>query len=392
MVPERFADLPDYAFPRLRRLLDGCAPGGPLISMSIGEPRHPFPKWLGEELGQHLEGFGRYPPNDGSAELLAAIGGWITRRYGVEIDPETRIMALNGTREGLFNAVLALCPETKGGQVPNVLIPNPFYQAYGAGARAAGARPVYLPTTAETGFLPDFGALDPKTLDRTAIAFACSPSNPQGAVADRTYWRDLLTLAERHDFRVFADECYAELYRDTPPAGLLEVAAEVEADPERVLVFHSLSKRSNLPGLRSGFVAGGPRSMAEIKRLRSYGGAPLPGPLQAVAARVWADDAHVEANRRLYRAKYDIADRLLGHVPGYQSPAAGFFLWLPVADSEDAALRLWRDTGVRALPGRYLGHEVDGENPGDGYLRVALVAPEDETIRGLTALATSLYP
>jgi aspartate/methionine/tyrosine aminotransferase len=299
-------------------------------------------------------------------------------------------MALNGTREGLFNAALALIPEAKGGKRPAVLIPNPFYQVYAVGALAAGAEPVYVPATEATGFLPDYAALPAEVLDRAVAAFVCSPANPQGVVAPEGYLADLLDLAERHDFRVFSDECYAELWRHAPPPGILAVAAARGADPERALAFHSLSKRSNLPGLRSGFVAGGPRAIAAIRRLRAYAGAPLPEPLQAVAAAVWADEAHVVENRALYARKYALADRILGNLPGYRAPEAGFFLWLPVPDGEAAALKLWRETGVRVLPGAYLARAVDGVNPGAGHIRVALVAPEDETRGGLERLAACL--
>lgn len=393
--PERFADLPDYAFPRLRALLDGHAPGGPVLHMSIGEPKHPMPPMVAGVLAGALEGFGRYPANDGTPALLEAISGWIGRRYGVQVGPE-RLMALNGTREGLFNAALALLPEARGGKRPVVLIPNPFYQVYAVGALAAGAEPVYVPATEATGFLPDYAALPVKVLDRTVAAFVCSPANPQGTVAPEGWLADLLALAEKHDFRVFSDECYSELWRDAPPPGILQVAAGIGADPERALAFHSLSKRSNLPGLRSGFVAGGPRAIAAIRRLRAYAGAPLPEPLQAVAAAVWADEAHVVENRALYGRKYALADAILGNAPGYRAPEAGFFLWLPVppalGDGEAAALRLWRETGVRVLPGAYLARTVNGENPGAGHIRVALVAPQDQTRDGLERLAACLYP
>jgi aspartate/methionine/tyrosine aminotransferase len=219
----------------------------------------------------------------------------------------------------------------------------------------------------------------------------CSPANPQGAVADAGWWRELIALAERHDFQIFADECYSELYRDTPPPGALEIAAQMGAHPERVVIFHSLSKRSNMPGLRSGFAAGGPASITRMKQLRNYAGAPLPLPLQAVATRAWSDEAHVEENRALYRAKYAIADAILGDVPGYTAPQAGFFLWLPVADGEAAAVKLWRETGVRVLPGAYLAREVDGVTPGADRLRVAMVAPQDEMRDGLTRLRSCLY-
>jgi FixJ family two-component response regulator len=232
--PERFSDLPEYAFPRLRALLDGHEPGGPAIAMSIGEPRHPVPGFVADVLASALDGFARYPANDGTPALLDSISGWAARRYGVHLARE-RLMALNGTREGLFNAALALCPETKGGVQASVLMPNPFYQVYTVAARARGARSVPVDATEATGHLPDYAALDPALLDSCALAYICSPANPQGAVADRAYWRRLLALAERHDFRILADECYAEIYRDTPPPGILEVAQEMGTDPERVL-------------------------------------------------------------------------------------------------------------------------------------------------------------
>ena len=388
--PERFSNLPDYAFPRLRKLLDAHAPGGEQISMTIGEPRHPMPGFVGPILAEHLAGFGVYPPNDGTPELLAAISGWIRRRYGVPV-AEDRIMALNGTREGLFNAAVALCPEQKRGKKPVVLMPNPFYQVYAVAALTVAADPVYVNATAQTGFLPDFASLDAETLDRTAIAYICSPANPQGAVASRGYWADLLALAEKHDFLILADECYAEIWRDAPPVGILQVAAEVGADPERVFTFHSLSKRSNLPGLRSGFVAGGVEGIARIRKLRSFAGAPLPLPIQRVSEAAWNDDAHVAESLALYHAKFALADQVFAGMQGWQPPAGGFFLWLPVEDGEAAALKLWRETGVRVLPGAYLSRDTAGGNPGKGYIRVALVAPQEETQRGLIKLRDCLY-
>jgi N-succinyldiaminopimelate aminotransferase len=388
--PARFSRLPDYAFPRLRKLLDPHAPGGEVVNMTIGEPTHPFPSWVPEVITAHAAGFGKYPPNEGTPELLAAVSGWIAGRYGVAVAPD-RIMALNGTREGLFNAVIALCPETKGGKRPVVLLPNPFYQVYAVAALAVGAEPVYVPATAATGFLPDYAGLPADVLDRTALAFLCSPANPQGAVASADWWADLLELAERHDFGVLADECYSEIWYDAPPPGVLEVAARTGADPERVFAFNSLSKRSNLAGLRSGFVAGGVQGIAAMRQLRAYAGAPLPLPLQRVAERAWSDEGHVVENRALYAAKYALANDILGGVQGYKAPDAGFFLWLPVDEGESAALRVWRETGVRVLPGAYFGRDVNGENPGDGYLRVAMVAAEADVARGLTRLRDCLY-
>ncbi len=391
VFPERFSNLPEYAFPRLRALLDGHTPGGDTLHMTIGEPRHAWPAFVSEIIADETAAFGKYPPNEGTPELLEAIAAWASRRYGVALDPDRQIMALNGTREGLFSAALALSPENKNGQAPVILTPNPFYQVYAVAACAAGATPHFIPATRETGYLPDFASLAPELLDRVTIAYICSPSNPQGAVADRGYWADLIALAERHDFRIFADECYSEIYRGTPPAGALEVANDLGADPERVTIFHSLSKRSNLPGLRSGFVAGGPESIAQIRQLRNYAGAPLPLPLMRAAERLWADEAHVDASRARYVGKYGIADEVFEGVDGYHSPEAGFFLWLPTSDGEEAAVRLWTETGVRVLPGAYLSRDTDGGNPGKTYIRAALVADEEELQRGLILIRDCLF-
>lgn len=393
LYPERFSNLPAHAWPRLRALLDVHEGGGQLIQMTIGEPKHAFPAWVTDVITENAAGFNSYPPNDGSPELKAAISRWIKRRYGLEMSADTEVMALNGTREGLYNAVIALCPETKNGAKPAILMPNPFYQVYMIGAISGSSDPVMVNATAETGHLPDFDAIPEETLRRTTAAYICSPANPQGAVADRAYWTNLIRLAERYDFKVFADECYSEIYRDTPPLGAMQVAEAIGADRNRIVMFHSLSKRSNLPGLRSGFVASGPETILQIKQLRNYAGAPLPLPLQQAAAAVWDDETHVEESRALYQQKFEIADRIFGNVPGYQSPEAGFFLWLPVEDDEAAAVKLWRETGVKTLPGGYLAQDVPGQpNPGKKYIRAALVAPKDETERGLELIRDCLYP
>ncbi len=389
-LPERFLNLPDYAFPRLRKLLDHHPAGGDPIAMTIGEPRHPMPDFVAPLLAAHVHEFGLYPPNDGTPSLLAAISGWLQRRYGTQI-ADTRLMVLNGTREGLFNACIALCPESKRGKQPVVLMPNPFYQVYAVAALTVGAEPVYVPATAATGFLPDYAALPAEILDRVGVAYICSPANPQGAVASRAYWAQLLALAEKHDFTVLADECYSDIWRRAPPVGALQVAGEMGSDPERVFSFHSLSKRSNLPGLRSGFVAGGELGMARIRQLRAFAGAPLPLPIQRVSEAAWNDEAHVAASRALYHAKFALADQIFKGIQGFSCPEGGFFLWLPVQDGEEAALKLWQKTGVRVLPGAYLSRAVGGHNPGAGYIRVALVASYDETQAGLTALRDCIY-
>lgn len=391
VFPERFSNLTEHVWPRLRGLLDPHPGGGDVLNLTIGEPRHAWPPFVTHLVAAHAEGFGKYPPNNGTPELLEANAGWLKRRFGVSVDADRQVLALNGTREGLYNAVMALCPETKAGRKPAVLIPNPFYQVYSVAALSVGAEPVYMSATEATGHLPNFTSLDEETLNRTAIAYICSPSNPQGAVADRAYWKELLALAEKHDFLIFADECYSEVYRDTPPVGALEMADEFGADPERVLIFHSLSKRSNLPGLRSGFVAGGPQSIDRMKQLRAYAGSPLPLPLMRASEAVWNDEKHVDESRARYVAKFDIADEVFLDVGGCGAPKAGFFLWLPVEDGEAAALRLWKETGIRVLPGAYLARDVDGVNPGKGYIRVAMVAEEEELRRGLIKLRDCLF-
>ena len=386
MMPTRFDALPTATWPRLRNLLDGQAPGGPVINMTIGEPKHRFPDWVGPALVEAMAGFNSYPDNNGAPELREAITGFLLRRYAIDLDMDSQVMVLNGTREGLFNAVVAL-----GQTGSKILIPNPFYQVYTVAAMAIGAQSVYLPARAESGFLPDLDALTPDELNQTSVFFLCSPSNPQGVVASKAYWTRLLTLAETYDFKIFADECYSEIYRTTPPPGALQVAAQMRADPERVVAFHSLSKRSNLPGLRSGFVASGSKNIARIKQLRAYAGCPVAGPIQHVSAKVWSDEAHVVANRQLYCDKFEAADRIFAGIKSYNSPEAGFFLWLPVEDDEAAALKLWTETGLRVLPGSYLGQIANEQNPGSGYVRVALVAPKEEMQRGLTILRDCLY-
>ena len=388
-IPERFSNLPEYAFPRLRALLAGIQPGGEPMVMTIGEPRHPMPAFVAPIMAESVDLFAKYPSNEGTPALLDAISGWIRRRHGIEVGPE-RVMALNGTREGLFNAALALAPEHKNGARPAVLVPNPFYQVYAVAAAAVAADPVFVPAGPETGFLPDYAGLDRATLDRTAIAYLCSPANPQGAIAGEDYLETLIALADRHDFLVFADECYSEIYRDAPPPGALAVATRMGL-ADRVVMFNSLSKRSNLPGLRSGFAAGSAANIAQMRRLRSYAGAPLSLPAQAVSAAAWADEGHVQDSLALYRRKYAVADRVLGNVPGYRGPEGGFFLWLPVEDGEQAAKQLWREAGIQVLPGAYLSREVAGENPGRGYIRVALVAGESETEQALSRLKDVIY-
>ncbi len=395
MIPRRFSDLPEYAFPRLRALLERYPAGGEPIAMSIGEPRHPMPAILHEALAAHAIGYAKYPPIDGTPGWRAAVGDWLTNRFSLPtgtIDPDRMILPLNGTREGLFMAAMALCPAEKNGKRAAVLLPNPFYQCYAAAALAVGAEPIFVAATPENGWLPDYTSLPEDLLARTAFAYYCSPSNPQGAVASREQLGRLAALAENYDFTIAFDECYSEIYPDGPkPAGGLEAALAEGVSLDHVLVFNSLSKRSNAPGLRSGFVAGGPALITAMNRLRSYAGAPSPLPVLHAAEALWRDETHVEANRALYREKYALADEILGDLPGYTAPRGGFFLWLETDDGEAATVQLWRDHGVRVLPGAYLGRGdprfIDGMNPGTRYIRAALVEPPGALRPGLEAIA-----
>jgi aspartate/methionine/tyrosine aminotransferase len=381
-------------FVRLRELLENIAPGKPAISLAVGEPQHPIPAFVGPVIAAHLDEFGRYPMNKGLDAFAEAVAGWLGRRYALDrpVDPAAEVLVLNGTREGLFLGALAaknwVSPRTGK---PAVLIPNPFYAAYSAGALAADCEPVYLPATAATGFLPDLAALDDDLLSRTVAFYLASPSNPQGAVADCAYLERLVALARRFGFLVFADECYCEIYTEHAPPGMLEAAG---ADFANVVVFHSLSKRSNLPGLRVGFAAGDRSFLSAYLELRNVAAPQVPMPAQRVAIAAYGDESHVEENRRLYREKFDLADQIIGDRYGYSRPAGGFFLWLDVAaqgGSEAATTLLWREAGLRVVPGRYLAREqADGSNPGADYVRVAMVQNKEITAEALHRLVAVL--
>ena len=381
-------------FVRLRELLDGIPPGQTAISLAVGEPQHPIPPFVGSILAAHIAEFGRYPMNKGIDEFADAVAKWLNRRYTLDrpVDPATEVLVLNGTREGLFLAALAAknWVSPRAGR-PAVLIPNPFYAAYAAGAIAADCEPIYLPTTRETGFLPDLDALSDELLARTVAFYIASPANPQGAVADRTYLARLIALARRFGFMIFADECYCEIYSDHAPPGMLEAAG---ADFANIVVFHSLSKRSSLPGLRVGFAAGDRKFLASYLELRNVAAPQVPTPMQHVAVAAYGDETHVVENRRLYREKFDLADQIIGDRYGYRRPAGGFFLWLDVTaagGSEAAALKLWREAGLRVVPGQYLAREqANGSNPGENYIRVAMVQNNEITAEALHRLVAVL--
>jgi N-succinyldiaminopimelate aminotransferase len=388
------ADLGRSPFVRLRELLGDERPGKPPISLAVGEPQHPLPSFVGPVLAAHIEEFGRYPMNKGLDEMCAAAASWLGRRFKLPrpLDPAAVVVVLNGSREGLFLAAIAAerFVEAKRG-VPAMLIPNPFYAAYAAGAVTAGCEPVYVPAVATTGFLPDLDALSEELLARTVAFFIASPANPQGAVADLAYLSRIVGLARRFGFLVFSDECYSEIYTRNAPAGVLEVAGP---DFANVVEFQSLSKRSNLPGLRIGFAAGDRRFLARFLELRNVAAPQVPMPSQRVAIAAYADETHVAQNRRLYAEKFDLADQIIGSRYGYRRPGGGFFLWLDVSahgSDEAVTLRLWREAGLRVVPGRYLAREQpDGSNPGLGYVRVAIVQDRDTTAEALHRLVALL--
>ena len=308
------------------------------------------------------------------------------------MDPDSEILVLNGSREGLFFAALTAMRHVgpRRGR-PAILMPNPFYPAYGAGARAAGCEQIYLPTTPANGFLPDLDAVDDATLARTVAFYIASPANPQGSVASPDYFRKLKQLADRFGFMIFSDECYSEIYTREAPGSMLEQAGP---DFANVIAFQSLSKRSNLPGMRVGFAAGDSRFLAAFHELRNVAAPQVPVPLQHVAVAAYGDEAHVEENRRLYRVKFDLADQIIGNRYGYQRPAGGFCVWLDVSDRGDdeaTAIRLYSESGVRVVPGSYLARpQLDGPNPGAGFIRLALVADSESTAEALHRLVEGL--
>ncbi len=397
MANARLESLRDYPFERLGRLLDGPPFGNaPPINMSVGEPQHEPPAVVRELVDRGHPSWNRYPPINGTPEFRRAALGWLERRYHVPagmIEPDAMIVPCAGTREGLYMAAtVAISPSETGGAKPLALMPNPVYQVYVGASTLAGAEPVYLPATSANGFLPDLDAIPAETLARTQIMYLCTPSNPQGAVADLDYLKKALGLARRHGFLLVADECYAEIYStDRAPPGALEAAVELGGSLDNLMVFHTLSKRSSVPGLRSGFGVGAKKETQLMQRLRTYASAATPIAALDAATALWRDDAHVEATRALYRRKFDMAERILGGRFGFYRPAGGFYLWLEIGDGEAATRRLWEKAGVRTLPGSYLTRpEADGTNIGTPYIRIALVADLESTEEALNRISRVL--
>lgn len=382
-----------YPFERLAALLGDATPPAdrPHIALSIGEPRHAPPAFIADALVRTLDRLAVYPRAAGLPELRAACAGWLERRFALgagAVDPESMVIPVNGTREGLFSFVQAVLDPAAGGLV---MMPNPFYQIYEGAALLAGAEPYYLDTTAASGFLPDLDAVPEADWARCRILFICSPGNPTGAVMDEAYLARVLELSARYGFVVAADECYADIYLDeaAPPPGLLGACLRHgDAHFERCAVFHSLSKRSSVPGLRSGFVAGDPRLMTGFRLYRTYHGCAVPEMTQLASVPAWADDAHAAVNRLLYRQKFDAVLPVLAEVMRVERPAAAFYLWLETPCNDEVFARaLFAAEHVTVLPGSYLSRDHAGGNPGRGRVRVSLVAELEQCIEAARRIA-----
>ena len=389
-MQKRFFDtLPASPFTRLRALLDDVTPCLAPVSLALGEPQHAPPDFVLQALKQNLDDYGRYPPIGGTPAWQAAVRSWLKRRFHIDnvLAEATQILPLNGTREGLFLAA-QIAPQKADGLMA---MPDPFYQIYASAAVAAGAQPHYLAATQENGFVPALEDISADVLARLRALYLCNPANPQGVVADKAYLEKALELARHYGFILMVDECYAEIYNPdgAPPPSILQIMQDKNLADAPVLAFHSLSKRSNLPGLRSGFVAGGISAMRALSDLRQIAGPQCPLPAQAAAALAWDDDAHVADNRRLYAEKFDLAETVFADAYDFQRPAAGFFLWLNVGHGEAAALHLWREQGVRVLPGAYLAADEHAAHAAP-YIRVALVANMTVMQAALQNLKTGL--
>ncbi|HEC05251.1 MAG TPA: succinyldiaminopimelate transaminase [Thiolapillus brandeum] len=379
--------LQPYPFEKLRLLKEGCHPPVALdhIALSIGEPRHPTPAFITEAVLSHLHGLSAYPLTKGAPELRETICSWLSTRFQLpkdNLDPEHHVLPVNGTREALFAFAQTIVDRSQPN--PLVLMPNPFYQIYEGAAFLAGARPEFLNCTEDTSLMPDFDAVDAKTWDDCQLLYLCSPHNPTGAVIPETTLAQLMELAHRHDFVIAADECYSEIYfdEDKPPVGLLQAAANAGNDSySRCVVFHSLSKRSNAPGLRSGFVAGDREILGQFLRYRTYHGCAMPPHHQAASIMAWQDEKHVEESRRAYQEKFAAVLGILDGQLTVRQPEAGFYLWAQTPGSDtEFARQLFDRQNVTVLPGSYLSREADGINPGADHVRMALVAPMDECI------------
>lgn len=380
--------LQPYPFEKLNKLKSVVEPNPEYshIALSIGEPKHASPSFVLDELTKQLSKLSLYPSTKGIPELRNAICNWLTRRFTLQagsLQADEHILPVNGTREAIFSLTQAIINRSEA-QTPLVVSPNPFYQIYEGAAFLAGAEPHFLPCLSENGYMPDFDNVPAEVWQRCQLLFLCSPGNPTGAVISSETLQKLIHLADKYDFIIASDECYSEIYCDESkaPVGLLQACAEMNRnDYKRCVVFHSLSKRSNLPGLRSGFVAGDAEIMQQFLKYRTYHGCAMPIQHQLASIKAWEDETHVQENRSFYREKFDTVLPILQEVMTAEQTDASFYLWLKTPIADDVfAQQLFQEKHVTVLPGRYLSRTIDGINPGEGRVRLALVAPLDECI------------
>ena len=396
MLNDRIGQLPPSAFVILNEMLADVTPaaGREPLNLTIGEPQNPPPDFVVEVIAENQALFSRYTATNGTPDYRRAVTDWLSRHYGLPdgmIEPDRHVLPVAGLREGMFMIAQIVTPEIKAGAAPTILMPNPFYHPYAGAALAAHGEPVFVPALPENRFMPDYAGLDESTLARAAAVYLCSPANPQGAAADMDYLTAMIRLARAHDFLLIVDECYAEIYTGVRPTGALEAAARLGGSLDNLVVFHSLSKRSNAPGLRSGFAAGDGDVLERFFQFRNYGGVAVSMPILAAAAALLREPGHVEDIRGYYRANFDAAERILGNRYGFYRPDGGFFLWLDVGDGVAATRKLWAQAALKVVPGAFMTRQAPGSAAaGAPYIRLALVHGLETTIEALNRLTETL--
>ncbi len=396
MLNKRIGQLPPSAFMILDDMIAGLTPAAGLetLNLTIGEPQNPPPDFVIDVIAENKALFSRYTATNGTPDYRRAVADWLGRHYGLPdgmIDADRNVLPVAGLREGMFMIAQIVTPEIKAGGTPAILMPNPFYHPYAGAALAAHAEPVFVPALPENRFMPDYAGLHEETLARAAAVYLCSPANPQGTAADMDYLMAMIRLARAHDFLLIVDECYAEVYTGARPTGALEAAARLGGSLDNLVVFHSLSKRSNAPGLRSGFAAGDGDVLQRYFKFRNYGGVAVSMPILAAAAALLREPNHVEEIRNYYRANFDAAERILGNRYGFYRPDGGFFLWLDVGDGVAATRRLWTKAALKVVPGAFMTREAPGSDAaGNPYIRLALVHDLDTTVEALNRLTATV--
>ncbi|MFW2176728.1 MULTISPECIES: succinyldiaminopimelate transaminase [unclassified Moraxella] len=381
-----------YPFAKMATLLNGITPNPAYtpIKLGIGEPQHEPPAFVLDVIKQNLGRIQNYPTTNGLPELRQAIADWLCSRFHVKaVNIDTQVLPVMGTREALFSFTQAVFDRSQADQKPYVVMPNPFYQIYEGATLLAGGQPYFVNCTADNNFVGDYTAIPSEVWEKTQLVFVCSPNNPTGSVMSAEQWQQLLALSDKHGFVIASDECYSELYFDTPPVGLLEVCADMGRDDfTNCVVFHSLSKRSNLPGMRSGFVAGDAKILQPYALYRTYQGCAMPIHHQLASITAWQDEAHVEANRVMYRQKFDLwLDKLNDKLP-LRRPDAGFYFWLPVKNDEEFVKVIYEKLNIHALAGRYLSRDTPNGNAGENFVRMALVADIAQSEEAIDRLLT----